>query len=80
MELDELTARLVKAEARVLALMSVCAAMLKHHPERDEMEATLGRLAELHECALLPKTRQDAVAEVYRSTTVRVQQLSRLAL
>jgi hypothetical protein len=80
MELDELTARLVRAEARVLALMSIAAAMLKHHPERDEIEATLGQLAELHESALLPKTHQDAVGEVYRSTTVRVQQLSRLAL
>lgn len=75
-EMEQLAARLVKAEARVLALMSVCAAMLKHHPMRSDAETTLDQLLELHACALLPKTHPDAVADGIRSTACRVLQLA----
>ena len=76
MENEQMTAQLVKLEARVLALMSVCAAMLKHHPQKGDAETTLDQLLELHECALLPKTQPDAVASVMRSTACRVLQLA----
>lgn len=75
---EQLTARLVKAEARVLALMNAVAAILKHHPARADVQASLGQLVELHECALLPKTQPDAVAGAIRLTVGQVLQLSNI--
>lgn len=79
-ETEELTTRVMRAEARVLALMSVCAAMLKHHPERTDVQTSLGQLVELHDCALLLQTQPDDVADVIRSTSVRVMQLADIGL
>lgn len=76
MDNEQMAARLVKAEARVLALMNAVAAMLMHHPARADVEASLGQLVELHECALLPKTQPDAVAGAIRLTVGQVLQLS----
>ena len=76
MEIDKLVDRLVKAEARVLALMSVCAAMLKHHPQRGDAETSLDQLLELHACALLPSAQPDVVESVIRSTACKVLQLA----
>jgi hypothetical protein len=68
--------QLLKLEARVLCLMSVCAAMLKHHPQRGDAETSLDQLLELHACALLPGTQPDVVADVVQSTACRVLQLA----
>jgi hypothetical protein len=76
MENEQMAAQLVKLEARVLGLMSVCAAMLKHHPQRGDAETALDQLLELHECALLPSAQPDAVASVIRSTACKVLQLA----
>ncbi len=76
MKNEQMAAQLVMLEARVLALMSVCAAMLKHHPQRGDAETALDQLLELHECALLPKTHPDAVANGIRHTACRVLQLA----
>jgi hypothetical protein len=75
-ETELLAAQLVKLEARVLALMSVCAAMLKHHPQRGDAETALSQLLELHVCALLPSAQPDEVADVIQSTACRVLQLA----
>lgn len=80
METNELEARLKKTEARLLGLISIAAAMLKHHPGRDELQTSLGLLAELHECVWLPTKQDEGVARAYRKTIEQVQQLSLLEL
>jgi hypothetical protein len=75
-ETEQLTHQLVKLEARVLTLMSVCAVMLKHHPQRADAETSLDQLLELHACALLPSAQPDAVASVILSTACKVLQLA----
>jgi hypothetical protein len=76
MENEQMAAQLVKLEARVLGLMSVCAAMLKHHPQRGDAETALDQLLELHACALLPSAQPDVVESVIRSTACKVLQLA----
>jgi hypothetical protein len=71
--------KLAQAEARILALMTLMAAVIKHHPDQVGVMQTIDALSELSACALLPRTHPDAAAETLLKTVEQVRQLAKAA-
>jgi hypothetical protein len=75
-EIKLLQEKLARSEAKTIAVISVCAALLKHHPAAAEVKETLRLLADLHATTLLGKSYPDELAENIEKT---VDQVIRLA-
>lgn len=76
MDNELLAARLVKLEARVMALMNICAALIKHHAGASEVRETIRLLVDLNESTLLNRPHPDWVAEQIARTVVQVNRLA----
>lgn len=80
METNETQLQLLQLQARVLALMSVVATMVKNHPDRAQLNTSAEALAQLHECALLSLPHPDEAAHTMRKTIEQVRLLATLEL
>jgi hypothetical protein len=76
MENEQVAARLMKLEARVMALMNICAALIKHHGGASEVRETIRLLVDLNESTLLNRPHPDWVAEQIAKTAGQVLRLA----
>jgi hypothetical protein len=75
-ETELLAARLMRLEARVMALMNICAALIKHHGGASEVRETIRLLVDLNESTLLNRPQPDWVAEQIAKTAGQVLRLA----
>jgi hypothetical protein len=75
-EITLLQEKLARSEAKTIAVITVCAALLKHHPFAPEVKETLRLLVDLNATTLLGKSYPDELAENIAKTVDRVIRLS----
>lgn len=75
-EIELLQERLARSEAKTIAVITVCAALLRHHPFAQEVKETLALLVDLNETTLLNKSYPDELAKNISTTVDRVIRLS----
>lgn len=75
-EITLLQENLARSEARTIAVITVCAALLKHHPFVPEVKETLRLLVDLNETTLLGMSYPDDLAENISKTVDQVIRLS----